>query len=79
LSNGKLLEAAVSQGFTCLLTRDRLFAESASSTLRRFPQFEVVVVTLPQLREKAFLDAFRKAWNASPIFAVPGGMVYWPR
>jgi predicted nuclease of predicted toxin-antitoxin system len=79
LSNAKLLEAAVPQGFTCLLTRDRLFAESAARALRLFPRFGVVVVTLPQLREKAFLDAFCKAWSASPIVSVPGGIVYWPQ
>jgi predicted nuclease of predicted toxin-antitoxin system len=79
LTNAKLLEAAVSQGFNCLLTRDRLFADSAASALRRFPHFGVVIVTLPQLREKAFLDAFRKAWNSSPILSLPGGVVYWPQ
>jgi predicted nuclease of predicted toxin-antitoxin system len=78
LTNARLLEAAVSQGFNCLLTRDRLFAESAARALKRFPHFRVVVVTLPQLREKAFLDAFRKAWDASPILSVPGEVVYWP-
>jgi predicted nuclease of predicted toxin-antitoxin system len=78
LSNGELLEAAISGDFTSLLTRDRLFSESAFRVLKRFPHFRVVVVTLPQLREKAFLDAFRKAWNAFPILSVPGGTVYWP-
>jgi hypothetical protein len=30
LSNGQLVAAAVASGFDCLLTRDRLFGESAS-------------------------------------------------
>jgi hypothetical protein len=31
LSNGQLVAAAVSSGFDCLLTRDRLFGESAEN------------------------------------------------
>ena len=30
LTNGTLVEAAVTAGFRCILTRDRLFSESAS-------------------------------------------------
>jgi len=33
LVNGELLEAAASSGFECLLTRDRLFGQSASNHL----------------------------------------------
>ena len=29
LSNGELVSAAIAAGFTCLLTRDQLFCESA--------------------------------------------------
>jgi hypothetical protein len=65
-------------GFSCLLTRDRLFGESASRALKRFPEFSVVVVTLPQLRERPFLQAFRSAWNVAPITPVPGRMTHWP-
>ena len=39
LSNGHLVKAAVDAGFDCLLTRDRLFGESASRALRLFPTF----------------------------------------
>ena len=37
LTNGALVEAAVQAGFQCLLTRDRLFSESAARALKRFP------------------------------------------
>jgi hypothetical protein len=37
-SNGELVAAAVSAGFTCLLTRDQLFGESAARALKTFPQ-----------------------------------------
>ena len=48
LSNGDLVNVAVDAGFHCLLTRDQLFGESASRALKRFPQFAVVVVNVPQ-------------------------------
>jgi hypothetical protein len=37
LSNGDLVAAAVAAGFHCLLTRDRLFGESASRALKSLP------------------------------------------
>ncbi|PYV21768.1 MAG: hypothetical protein DMG27_19885 [Acidobacteria bacterium] len=78
LSNSSLVEATVAAGFSCLLTRDRLFGESASRVLKRFPEFSVVLVTLPQLREQQFLKAFRTAWNRAPIIPLPGQLVVWP-
>ena len=78
LSNGSLVKAAATAGFSCLLTRDRLFAESASGALRSFPTFSVVVVTLPQLREPLFLEAFRAAWQRAPIRPVGGEISSWP-
>ncbi len=50
LSNGELVATAFAEGFRCLLTRDQLFGESASQTLKSFPEFAVVVNTLPQQR-----------------------------
>lgn len=67
LTNGALVESAVRAGFACLLTRDRLFGESAARTLRRFPEFCVVLVMIPQLRGPEFLEQFRGAWARNPI------------
>lgn len=78
LSNGRLVEAAVSAGFTCLLSRDKLFGESASRVLDRFPEFAVVLVTLPQLRAMQFLEAFRNAWKIAAIVPVAGEVTSWP-
>ena len=50
LSNGQLVAAAVASGFDCLLTRDRLFGESAARALRLHPTLSVVLVNLPQQR-----------------------------
>jgi len=79
LSNGALLEAAAAAGFRSILTRDRLFGASASRALRRFPEFSVVLVTLPQLRAQRFLEAFQAAWSAAPIVPAPGELSVWPR
>ncbi|MGA2769397.1 MAG: hypothetical protein ABSG26_01145 [Bryobacteraceae bacterium] len=78
LTNGALVEVAVQAGFSCVLTRDRLFGESAARALKRFPQFSVVFVTIPQLRGPEFLERFRAAWNRNPIQPVAGELSRWP-
>jgi predicted nuclease of predicted toxin-antitoxin system len=78
LSNGDLVAAAVADNFTCLLTRDQLFGESASRALRSFPKFAVVVVILPQQPWKQYRDRFIAAWAAAPIRPVPGLLTRWP-
>jgi hypothetical protein len=78
LRNGDLIAAAVKAGFHTLLTRDQLFVESASRTWRTFPDFGIVVVALPQLRSKLYLDAFARAWAAATIRPVAGQVVNWP-
>ncbi len=77
-SNGRLVEAAVRAKFSALLTRDRLFAESAASVLRNYPDFCVVRVTLTQARAQRFLLAFRAAWQTAPIAIAPGRIINWP-
>lgn len=78
LSNGALVEAAAHAGFQCVLTRDRLFSESAARTLKRYPGFSVVLVMIPQLRGAEFLEHFRNAWDRDPIQPVAGALVCWP-
>jgi hypothetical protein len=79
LRNGDLVAAAAQAGFDTLLTRDQLFAESAARTWRAFPGFGVVVVTLPQLPSRRYLEAFAEAWTAAPIRSQPGKIVIRPR
>ena|ERR1700733_8777752 len=79
LSNGSLVAAAIEQGFTCLLTRDRLFGDSAAKALKTHPQFAVVLVTLPQVKAPAFLEIFKTSWKTSPIQPRPGKMTSWPK
>lgn len=78
LLNGQLVSAAVAAGFTCMLTRDQLFAESASRALRQFPQFAVVLIQLKQRRRSQYLEQFREAWVREPILPIPGKTVDWP-
>jgi predicted nuclease of predicted toxin-antitoxin system len=78
LSNGSLVTAAVQAKFTTLLTRDRLFGESAAQALKVHSEFCVVRVRLPQVRAGQFLAAFRNAWQMAQIIPVPGHMIEWP-
>ncbi len=78
LANGELVAAAVAAGFTCLLTRDQLFGESAARALNAFPNFSVVVVDLPQRRWQAHQELFLAAWGMKPIEPVPGTLFHWP-
>jgi len=78
LSNGMLVSAAVREGFSVLLTRDRLFAQTAANALNKHLSFSVVRVTLPQLRVPGFLEAFRAAWTKAPIVPASGRMIDWP-
>jgi len=79
LVNGDLLEAAASSGFDALLTRDRLFGESAANSLKTCPAFSIVIVTIQQARASQFLSSFRAAWTNDPIAPVPGQIQSWPK
>src|SRR5712692_9750204 len=78
LSNGDLVAAAAAAGFQCLVTRDRLFGESASRVLKAFPEFAIVVVDLPQQRWPQYQQQFAAAWATSPIQPLSGDLVHWP-
>ena len=67
LTNGALAQAASREGFRVLLTRDRRFGASAGSTLETLPELAIVIVTLSQVREAAYLSAFDAAWRRRPI------------
>lgn len=76
--NGELVESAAANRFTAIITRDNLFKESASKNLKAFPQIAIVLVTLPQLKEKLFEEAFLMAWATSPIQPEAGKLIRWP-
>jgi hypothetical protein len=78
LSNGSLVNAAVRANFSALLTRDRLFGESAAQSLKVHKEFCIVRVRLPQVRANQFLAAFRASWQTAQIIPAPGRIVDWP-
>ena len=79
LSNGDLVGAAVSAGFTCLLTRDQRFGESAARALKAYPDFAVVVVNLPQFPRGKHQEDFLAAWRGGSIEPIAGSLIHWPR
>jgi len=78
LRNGDLVAIAFQSGFNTLLTRDRLFAESASRAWRNFPSLCIVVVSIPQLPSGHYLKAFADAWAVCPIQPETGRILVWP-
>jgi predicted nuclease of predicted toxin-antitoxin system len=78
LSNGSLVAAAVREKFSALLTRDRLFGESAAQSLKVHKEFCIVRVKLPQLRASQFQAAFRASWQTAQIIPAPGRIIDWP-
>jgi hypothetical protein len=76
LTNGNLVAAAA--GFSVILTRDRLFGESASKPLKKFSQLAVVIITLDQAPAAEFESAFAAAWNQGPPVPIPGEVIFWP-
>ena len=78
LTNGDLVDIAVREGFTCVLTQDRLFGQSALGSLEEFPSFAVVIVMLAQRPWHQYSQDFRDAWAKSPVTPQPGKVVRWP-
>jgi len=78
LANGDLVSAALEAGFTCLLTHDRLFAQSAVASLKASPNFSIVVVHMPQRPWREYIPQFREAWAREPIVPTAGSVIDWP-
>lgn len=78
LTNGALPETAVRDGFRVILTRDRLFGESSRGVLAALPDPAIVIVTLRQAREAAYLVEFEARWRQKPIEPIAGQIVEWP-
>jgi len=78
LTNGELAQVASREGFRALLTRDRAFGTAARSVLETLPDLAIVIVTLPQAREIAYLSAFDAAWRRRRIQPIVGAITEWP-
>ncbi|MBI3535245.1 MAG: DUF5615 family PIN-like protein [Deltaproteobacteria bacterium] len=75
LENGDLVRTAVAAGFTCILTKDVRFHESAAKTLLLHPNFSIVLITLKQQRGPLYAKEFLSAWKIKPIQPSPGQLV----
>ena len=78
LGNGTLAEASYRAGFRVILTRDKLFGESAGKALKNFPELAVVILKISQAREQSYLQEFEKEWSIRPIIPVAGQVTQWP-
>jgi hypothetical protein len=55
-----------------------LHGTSAGPALAALPELAIVVVTLPQVREEAYLAEFETRWRRKPIEPLAGAVVEWP-
>lgn len=78
LRNGDLVSVASAARYSAILTRDVKFAQSASTSLLKYPSMAIVVIRLPQRSSKLYVSAFRDAWTKGPIVPAPGKVVFWP-
>jgi len=79
LENGKLVSVASAAGFKAILTRDHEFGFSAAKAMKEFPQFAVVIMKLPQRKEKFYISRFIEEWTKSPIAPLPGRVFLGPK
>lgn len=78
LSNGELAATAHKTGFKVILTRDRVFGESAGKVLRSYPQLAVIIIRIPQSRQAIYVQEFERQWLKAPISPKPGAVTEWP-
>jgi predicted nuclease of predicted toxin-antitoxin system len=78
LGNGALSKAAVTAGFRVILTRDKLFGESAAKALQLYPQLCVVILKIPQSKAESYLASFKTHWQRDPMRIIPGQIIEWP-
>ena len=78
LRNGNLLQKAIENNYEVLLTRDKLFYESAAKAFKKNPNFAIVLMNLPQAKSSVYLEKFREAWKHKPIQPIAGTVIHWP-
>lgn len=79
LRNGKLVAVAAESGFTCILTKDRLFAQDAKKALATNPKMAIVLVLLPQVSREKYIKSFEMNWKKAKILPVAGQVIEWPK
>ena len=78
ITNGVLTRKAFQMGFRVIITQDKTFVIDATSALKQYPTFCVVVLVLSQTPANTFLERFKDEWSKMPIIPKEGGVVVWP-
>ena len=78
LRNGELVSSAWRSNFTCIVTKDALFVQSAQKAMGAFLEMAIVLLTIPQYRGKEYLKKFIEHWKTVPIPPQMGTMIHWP-
>jgi hypothetical protein len=78
LTNGSLTSAAVSAGFTAILTRDVNFPVDAKEALDQYPDFCVVIVRFKQHPPATLRQRFENSLDTLGKIAPVAGVCYWP-
>ena len=78
LRNGELVSSAWHAKFTCVVTKDTLFVQSAEKVIKTLPEMAIVLLTIPQCRGEEYLKRFTEHWKNVPIFPEKGKMLHWP-
>ena len=77
--NGDLVKKAIKEKFTCILTRDKLFSQSARKVLKSNTNIAIVLLTILQSKGKQYATTFLKEWEKEPINPIPGQVLIWPK
>ena len=78
LENGELVKRAAASGFSCILTRDKLFSQAARKVLKSNLNLAIVLLSIPQSTSKQYVTTFLKEWEKQSINPIPGQVVIWP-
>ena len=78
LRNGNLVTVAAEAGFSCIITKDKLFSQDAKKALVVYPKMAIVLVLLPQLPREKYIKNFERMWKAALITPIAGQVIEWP-
>jgi predicted nuclease of predicted toxin-antitoxin system len=78
LKNGELVRATFDSNFRVIVTRDKLFRESANRTLKHLPEVSIVLLSLPQLKENELRQLLDATWQTQNIIPIAGKLIIWP-
>lgn len=78
LTNGQLIAVAAQNGFEGIITKDIRLHLDGEVSLRRFPTFAIVIVRLPQLKKRQYLERFAAELDQKKLLPAAGKIISWP-